>query len=365
MQQNRLALVVGVAGGGDLVSQEAAAAVPSAVRHHVAGPAGQAQGPHNPGRAVAIAGPAAAGPAPAAVVALGGDELADRRADAAVDRLGLRAGGLAGRADQFLQGQRGHQVAGRTLQARGVIERFDLAPRRRGEQHVEQASFDRWADENLQGGRADRHVLGRFDPHGRVAAGRAAGGDVDRSAEGPHGDVATHDVFLVASRNGQLEGRRDIRIAAHGRFVVCFGIFLGPTQGDFERQLRNALGRVDLLRLSDRLAADGRLERDVDLALLDARVVDRDGHDRVVAVGEGQRQFHFAEQIFLDGQLAGRLAGQCFERDALGQQLPGGRRLRQMEADGRFAVFVGNDRRVPIPGLGHSGLGQQHGALLG
>ena len=116
------------------------------VGHVVAGLAGQAQRPDRPRRGVTLALAAAAGPTPAAVVVLRRNQQADGRADAGVELLGLRAAGLAGCAQQLLQPDGGHQVAGGRLQARGDPADLDLARRRRGQQHVQQAPLDRRAN---------------------------------------------------------------------------------------------------------------------------------------------------------------------------------------------------------------------------
>ena len=121
----------------------------------------------------------------------------------------------------------------------------------------------------------------------------------------------------------------------------------------------NALGGdIDRLLLFHALAADGGLERDFDGALFDQVVMGRNENLRIVAVGEGQRQFQFAEQLFLDGQLGAVFASQGFARDALGKQLPGGRTLRQRKRDRGFALFVRHHGRIPVAGLLRPHIGQ-------
>ena len=90
-------------------------------------------------------------------------------------------------------------------------------------------------------------------------------------------------------------------------------------------------------------------------------VVDRGDHFRLVAVGEARRQLEFAEQLFLDGQRFGGLAGQRVGGDPLGQQPPRGGLLGQDKGNGRLAVLVGDDGRIPVGGFG----GGQQGRALG
>ena len=70
-----------------------------------------------------------------------------------------------------------------------------------------------------------------------------------------------------------------------------------------------------------------------------------------VAVGEGQRQLDLAEEVFLHGQVVARLAGQGLDREALGEELPGGRAFGHGQSDRRRAVGAGGDGRVPVAGF--------------
>ena len=87
----------------------------------------------------------------------------------------------------------------------------------------------------------------------------------------------------------------------------------------FEGELFDAfLGDFERFLFFDAAAADRRFQRHRDRPLVDRLIVDRDNHIGIVAVGEGQRQFQFAEQIFLGNDFRFRLAGQRIFRDARG-----------------------------------------------
>ena len=140
---------------------------------------------------------------------------------------------------------------------------------------------------------------------------------------------------------------------------------VGPVQRDREGDLPDALARnIQGLLLLDGAAADGRLERDLDMALLQQVVMDRRENLGLVAVGEGQRQFQLAEKVLFDGQIGGGFAGQRFRGDALDRKLPGGGPIGHGHGDGRLAVVAGEDGGVPIAGFLGPECGQQRGAGL-
>ena len=172
----------------------------------------QRHGPHDAAACIAIAGAAGrAGPTPAAVVVLRGEQQADGTADAAIEGHGLGAARLAAAAQQLLQAQRGHHVARGRVQPGGQATDFQLAPRRGGQHDIQQAPLDGRADEDLHAGRLRRHALGGLQPDGAVGRARTARGGEDRHAVGTQRHRALDDVFVTRRADDKFELHVDLR----------------------------------------------------------------------------------------------------------------------------------------------------------
>ena len=143
-------------------------------------------------------------------------------------------------------------------------------------------------------------------------------------------------------------------LAAAPRQRVGFASLASGTQANRrgEGQFGETLGRyVERLFLFRRLRADGCFEGDLNLAFFDEAVVNGGENLGVVAVGEGGRQFEFAEQVLLDGQLRFCLAGQRVAAHPLGRQVPCGRLLGHRDCESRLSLLIRHDGRIPITGL--------------
>ena len=117
----------------------------------------------------------------------------------------MRPGGVARRAEQLLQGQGRHEIARCRIQTGSDIKCLNLARRRGAEEHVEQATLNRRADEDLHTWRSERHLSRRLDPDGRIGRCAATGCCIDRQAERPDRHGAPDRVGLVARRDGEFD----------------------------------------------------------------------------------------------------------------------------------------------------------------